>query len=368
MTTTQRQLVYIGTYTQANADQPHRAESIYIYAFDPSSGNLTLQHTIHDTVNPSFFTISQDRQHLFAVNEVPEFAGSVGGGISAFTLDPASTQASFINAQPTHGTYPCYVTLDATERWVLVANYGGGSVTVLPIAEDGRLGEAVALMQNHGHSVNLSRQEAPHAHCVIFDPTQQYTLLADLGMDQIQLFRFDAAHGQLTPHASVASERGAGPRHLEFHPNHRYLYVVNELSATVGVYDYDADNGVLQHKQTILALPDDYVGPRWAADIHITRSGHFLYVSNRAHNSIAAFAVDPHDGQLNLIETVSSGGQTPRNFALDLTESFLLVANQDSNNLIVFQVDKRSGRLTQTASALSIPSPVCVKVISSLFI
>jgi 6-phosphogluconolactonase len=368
MTTTQRQFVFIGTYTQVRADQPHRAESIYIYAFDPSSGTLHLHHIIHDAVNPSFLTLSNDRQHLFAVNEVTEFAGMVGGGLSAFTLDLAATHASFINAQPTRGTSPCYVTLDATERWALVANYGGGSVTVFPIADDGRLGEAAALMQNHGHSVNLARQEAPHAHCVIFDPTQQYILLADLGLDQIQLFRFDAGNGQLRPHSSVASAPGAGPRHLAFHPNQRYLYVVHELSATVGVYDYNADHGVLQHKQTIVTLPEDYGGPRWAADLHLTRSGHLLYVSNRAHNSITAFAVDPHDGQLTLIETVSSGGQTPRNFALDLTERFLLVANQDSSTLVVFQVDPGSGRLTQTASALSIPSPVCVNVISSMFL
>jgi 6-phosphogluconolactonase len=365
MTTTQHQLVYVGTYTRLSDDQPHRAESIYIYEFDASTGKLDFRNAVNAVINPSYLAISKDKQRLFAVNEATEFSGNAGGGVSSFTLNADSTQASFINAKPTHGTYPCYITLDSTERWALVANYGGGNVTVFPIADNGQLGDFAALIQNQGHSVNTSRQEAPHAHCVILDPSQRYVLVADLGIDQILIFRFDASNGQLTSHSFGAAEPGAGPRHLEFHPNGRYLYVINELNATVSVYDYDADNGTLKHQQTIASLPNDYTGARWAADIHITRSGQFLYVSNRAHNSITVFAVDSNNGQLTLVQTISCGGQTPRNFTLDLTDSFLLAANQESNNLVVFQIDKNSGRLTQTTTILSIPSPVCVKVISS---
>jgi 6-phosphogluconolactonase len=368
MTTEHKQLVYIGTYTHLKDGEADRPESIYIYEFNSSSGKLDLKNTVNDVVNPSFLTLSKDGKRLFAVNEDSTFSGVSGGGISAFTLNSEGTQASFINAQPTHGAHPCYISLDATEKWALVANYSGGNVTVLPIADDGSLGAHTALIQNHGSSVNKERQEKAHAHSVIFDPQQHYAFVADLGIDQILIFRFDAASGQLISHGSVATEPGAGPRHLEFHPNNRYLYVTNELTSTIGVYDYDADNGTLAHKQTISALPDDFTGIRWAADIHITRSGQFLYASNRGHDSIAVFAVDPNQGTLTLVETVPTGGQTPRNFALDLSENFLLVANQESHNVIVFQVDKSNGRLTQTASAITIPSPVCVKMVKGKLI
>jgi 6-phosphogluconolactonase len=364
MTSEQRQLVYVGTYTQTGDGQPNRSESVYIYEFDSDSGKLDLRNVIHDVVNPSYLTISQDRRHLFAVNELAEFAGIPGGGVSAFSLNPESV--SFINAQPTHGSYPCYITLDSTEKWALIANYGGGNIIVLPISDDGSLGAATAVIQNHGDKGPHPQQDTPHAHCVTFDPDQRYAFVADLGLDQILIFRFDSTNGQLLPHTvpSIATEPGAGPRHLEFHPNGRYLYVSNELNSTVGVYDYDPVQGMLKHKQTISTVPHDFVGTNSVADIHITRAGLFLYVSNRGHDSIAVFAVDPNQGTLTLIETDSSGGKTPRNFALDLNDNFLLVANQNSHNLVIFQMDKSSGHLTETSHTLSIPSPVCVKIVA----
>jgi 6-phosphogluconolactonase len=364
MTSEQRQLVYVGTYTQTGDSQPNRSESIYIYEFDGHTGNLEFRNVIHDVVNPSFLTFSKDRRHLFAVNELAEFAGVPGGGVSAFSLSPES--ASFINAQPTHGSYPCYIKLDSTEKWALVANYGGGNITVLPIADDGQLGAATAVIQNHGHTGPHPQQDTPHAHCIIFDSDQRYVFAADLGLDQILIFRFDSVNGQLLPHTipTIATEPGAGPRHVEFHPNGRYLYVSNELNSTIGVFDYDSSQGTLKHKQTISTLPEDFVGINSVADIHVTRSGLFLYLSNRGHDSIAVFSIDPDQGSLSLIEIASSGGQTPRNFALDLNDNFLMVANQESHNLIVFQIDKNSGRLKQTAHMLSISSPVCVKVVA----
>jgi 6-phosphogluconolactonase len=363
MTNGQQQLIYVGTYTELT-DLPSRSESIYIYDFDSDSGKLDLRSVIHDVANPSFLTISKDRRHLFAVNELAEFAGIPGGGVSALSLHPDS--ASFINAQPTHGAYPCYIMLDSTEKWVLVANYGGGNITVLPIADDGSLGAATAVIQNQGQTGPQPEQDKPHAHCVIFAPDQQYVFVADLGLDQILIFRFDSVNGQLLPHAvpTIATEPGAGPRHLEFHPNGRYLYVSNELNSTIGIYEYDPDQGTLKQKQIISTLPHDFAGSNSVADIRVARSGLFLYVSNRGHDTIAVFAIDPNQGTVSLVEIVSSGGQKPRNFALDLNDNFLLVAHQDSHNLVVFQVDKNSGRLTQTDHTLSIPSPVCVRVVA----
>lgn len=365
MTTNGKQRLYIGTYTHLRPGQPDRAESIYIYDFDPAHGKLNFRDVVCDVVNPSFLTLSKDRQRLFAVNEVAEYSAAGGGGLGAFTIDRESGQVAFINTQPTHGALPCYVILDPTEKWALVTNYGSGSTAVFPVADDGRLGESVALLQSHGHGLDPERQASAHAHSVRFDLSQRYVFVADLGVDQIQIFRFDASSGQLTPHdiPFIAAPPGAGPRHLEFHPNERYLYVANELNATVSVYDCDLDHGSVRPLQTISTLPDDFAGIKWVADIHITRSGQFLYVSNRGHDSIALFAVDPQTGLLTMIETVSSGGGKPRNFALDLTERYLLVANQESHNLVVFQRDQHTGRLTPTAESVSIPSPVCVKIV-----
>jgi len=361
MTAESKQRVYVGTYTRRSADQPHRRESIYLCEFDPVSGTLELRGAIADVPNPSFLAISKDEKFLFAVNEEASFHGVDGGGASAFSLD--TSPISFINARPTHGESPCYITLDAAQKWALVANYTGGNLTVFPIAENGQLGAAAFIHQNEGHSVNAERQKSAHAHCVIFDPAGRYVLAADLGIDQVLVFRFDAASGHLLPHRAAAVEPGAGPRHLEFHPNGRFLYLVNELNFSVTVFSYDADQGALAHKQTIIALPDHVEGARWGADIHITRSGEFLYASNRGVDCIAAFAVNPQDGTLTLIETVPSGGSMPRNFALDLTENYLLVAHQNSDSIIIFKIDKTTGKLTQTGHALSIPSPVCVKIV-----
>ncbi|MBC8172075.1 MAG: lactonase family protein [Anaerolineae bacterium] len=366
MITKQRQLVYIGTYTHLSTDLPHRTESIYIYEFDPYSGKLDFRNIIFDVVNPSFLAISSDRQHLFAVSEVAEFSDVAGGGVSAFALNPQSSQPSFINSQPTYGTYPCYITLDTSGQWALVANYGGGSITILSIAADGQFGAPAIAIQNQGRSIHPTRQNAPHAHCIVFDPGQRYAFVADLGIDQILIFRFDAASGQLSPHdsPSIATEPGAGPRHLEFHPTGCYLYVTNELNSTIGVYDYDSDQGTLKHQQTISTIPDDFGEPNFPADLHVTGSGLFLYASNRGHDSMAVFTIDPQQGFLSLVETISSGGLKPRNFAIDLTDNFLLVANQDSHNLIVFKIDKSNGRLTPTTSGISIPSPVCIKIVT----
>ncbi len=355
-----KQAIYVGTYTRRGDDQTHRSESIYICEFDSASGELKLRDVISNVPNPSFLAISQDQRRLFAVNEEATFNGAPGGGVSAFALD--STPIARINAEPTQGASPCYITLDAAEKWVLVANYTGGNLTVLPVFDDGRLGKAAFVHQNQGYSINAERQGSAHAHCAIFDPAGRYVLAADLGMDQVQVYGFDAANGHLLPHSMVTVEPGAGPRHLEFHPNGRILYVINELNFSIGVYDYDADQGTLAHKQTVIVLPADIEGARWGADIHINRAGSFLYASNRGYDCIAVFSVHPHDGTLAHIETVPSGGSMPRSFALDLTEGYLLVAHQDSHSLIIFEIDRQTGRLAQTGKTLSIPYPVCVKV------
>ncbi|HLA42923.1 MAG TPA: lactonase family protein [Aggregatilineales bacterium] len=360
MTAPQKQLVYVGTYTR-----PDRSEGIYIYEFDSSTGELLFRNIVDHIRNPSFLAFSKDQRYLYAVSELAEFSGASGGGISAFAVDPESYRPVFLNAQPTHGAHPCYVSVDASGKWVVVANYGSGNVTVLPVTDNGQLGEAAAVIQNQGSSIHR-QQDAPHAHSAIFSPDQRFIFVADLGIDRILIFRPDKNTGQLIPHdpPSIAAAPGAGPRHLAFRPDGQFLYVANELDSTVSAYASDAKNGTLRHLQTLSSLPEDFKEFNKGADIQVTSSGRFLYASNRGHDSIAAFEIDAGTGHLTLIEIVPSGGQTPRNFAPDLTDGFLLVANQDSDNLVVFCIDSDTGQLQAAGHQVSVPSPVCVKVIA----
>jgi len=350
------QQVYIGTYTQQK--KGHRAEAIYRYEFDASSGALHSLDAVTGVTNPSFLTFSQDRRFCYAVNE------GDGGQLNAFSVDAASGDLTFINQQPTQGSAPCYVSVHSSGRWALVANYSSGSMTVFPINADGSLAPASAVIQNHGRGPTSKRQDGPHAHCAIFAPDERYVLLTDLGIDQIRIFRFDADSGHLTAQPPASTAPGAGPRHLEFHPNGRWVYVTTELDSTVAVYAYDAEGGTLQPLQTISMLPDGLEGESTAADVHIDAAGRFLYASNRGHDSIAVFAIDANNGYLSLVEIVPCGGKTPRNFALDASGAYLLVANQDSDNVVTFRVDSESGRLTATGQITSVPLPVCVKVLS----
>ena len=364
MTTSDKQLVYIGTYTHSGGDETGRSEGIYIGEFDPSNGSLAIRGAVQGVVDPSFLAISQDRRRLFAVNESAQSPDDPQGGVSAFAVDPATAQPAFLNKQSSHGEAPCYIMLDASERWAFVTNYTSGTVAVYPVGEDGRLGAASDVIQNQGHSVVAGRQELAHAHCIRFDPSGRFVLVADLGLDQILVFRFDADEGVLIPHdpPHVSAAPGAGPRHLEFHPNGRFLYVTNELNSTVSAYAWDSARGVLAHVQAISSLPHPVEGNSMA-DLHATRDGRFLYASNRGHDSIAIYAIAPEAGTLTTVEYAPTGGRTPRNFALDLTDQYLLAANQDGDTVAIFRRDADSGRLTQVGAPVSIPSPVCVKLV-----
>lgn len=364
MTTFDRQLIYVGTYTHTGADEVGRSEGLFLFEFDASTAKLDFRGAVQDVVNPSFLVLSKHRPYLLAVNEGAQSPGNPEGGVSAFAVDRESGQLSFLNKQPSRGVSPCYITLDASEKWAVVTNYDSGSIAVFRVGRDGRLGETSHVTQNRGRSLMPVRQESPHPHCAIFDPSQQYVLVADLGLDQILLFQFDASQGRLLPHdpPAVAAAPGSGPRHLEFHPNGRYLYVTNELNSSISAYVWNQDRGALTHLQTISSLPDGFVGANILADLHVTQDGCFLYASNRGHDSIAVFAIEAPTGVLTRLETGSCGGRTPRNFALDLTEHYLLVANQNSDNLVVFRRDANDGRLIPVGASTSVPSPVCVRV------
>jgi 6-phosphogluconolactonase len=359
-------LIYMGSYTRQHAHVHGRAEGIYAYRLDSASGALTYTNQMMATVDPSFVAIEPQNRYLYAVNEVAEFAGQSGGAISAFAIDAQTGGLTLLNQQPSHGAAPCHLSVDQTGKYVLVANYGGGSVAMFPIREDGRLGEATDFIQHAGSSVNPQRQAGPHAHSITIDPANRFAFAADLGLDKIMIYRLDLDRGKLVPNDVqpwVEVQAGAGPRHFDFHPSARYAYVINELDSTMTAFAYDAANGTLQEIQTVSTLPAGFTGRNYTADVHVHPSGKFVYGSNRGHDSIVIFAIDEDTGKLTLVGHEPTQGETPRNFAIDSTGTFLLAANQNSDTVVTFRIDQGTGKLEPTGHVAEVPTPVCLKLI-----
>lgn len=347
--------LYIGTYTSG------KSEGIYSYFINPDSAKLNRSNSFK-SVNPSFLAIDESSTYLYAVNEVDEYGGKPGGAVSAFVADYSKGSLTFLNQEATLGADPCYVTVDSKRKNLLVANYTGGSVTVLPIRPDGSLGTATDVKQHEG-SGPKEQQKGPHAHCIILDRSERHALVADLGIDKIMIYEYDALRGKLTPNKQPFAplQAGAGPRHLTFHPNGKYLYAINELDSTLTSFRYDDDDGKLKQIETVSTLPSYFKGVSYCADVHVHQSGKFLYGSNRGHNSIVVFQIDRGNGKLKLIEHVWTQGDWPRNFAIDPHGRFLFVANQRSDNVVTFSIDQETGRLELTRFFEEIPSPVCLK-------
>jgi 6-phosphogluconolactonase len=261
------------------------------------------------------------------------------------------------------GTDPCHLIVDATGRNLLVANFASGSVCVLPIGSDGALGDATDFKQHSGSSVDPRRQAGPHAHAVAIDPQNRFVFVPDLGLDQVVIYRFDAATGRLTPNARqpfVATAPGAGPRQLVFHPTGRFAYLINELNSTLTAYSYDAAQGALTELQTLPTLPANFSGPSTCAEVQVHPSGRFLYGSNRGHDSIAIHAIGP-DGRMTSIGHASTSGKIPRNFDISPDGRFLAAANQDSHNIVMFRIEEASGKLSATGSVAEAGTPICVR-------
>jgi 6-phosphogluconolactonase len=357
-------LVYIGTYT----DTPAGSKGIYVYQMDPATGSLTPLGVAAETVNPTFLDLSPDHRFLYAANEIGNFENKSAGAASAFAIDRATGKLTLLNQASTVGAGPCHLVLDKKGRNVLVANYGGGSAAVLPVDDDGKLGKATAFIQHQGRSVHPERQLEPHSHCLDLDKNNRFAFVCDLGLDKVMIYRFDPKKGTLMSNdaAAFASvEAGAGPRHMVFSRDDRYAYVINELKPLITVFGYDAKRGVLKELQTVRDLPEDFKGENSGAEIELHPTGRFLYASNRGHDSIAVFTVDPKKGTLMLVQLQSTQGKTPRHFGIDPTGKFLLAANQDSNNVVVFQIDETNGRLKPAGCEITVPAPVCVKYLMS---
>ena len=354
-------LVYIGTNVAKE-----QAKTIYLYRLNTSTGTLTPVSAQWGGASPTYLTMDTGHRFMYAVSETQTFQEWVSsGGVSALTIDQRTGALTLLNQMPTRGASPCYVSLDRTEKSVLVANYVGGNVALLPRQLTGQLAAPTDDDQHQPPTGPHKNQDKPHAHCIIPSPDNRYAFAVDLGTDHVYRYQLDPVHNKLgTPGVvAFAAKPGAGPRHLTFHPNGRWAYLENELNSTVTALAYNAVEGRFDELQTLTTLPAGYTGENSGADVHVSPDGRFLCTSNRGDNSLAVFAIDENNGQLTLVQHVSTLGKTPRNFSFDPSGRVLLVANQNSNDVFVYRVDKQSGRLTYSGQSVQVPSPMFVEIV-----
>ncbi|MEE2658474.1 MAG: lactonase family protein [Candidatus Latescibacterota bacterium] len=349
--------VYIGTYTSGDD------EGIFYGDVDINTGAITIRGNAGGITSPSYLCLDSKGENLYAVSEVSDFEGS--GALQSYSVDAASGSLTEMNRQPTGGpggAGPCHNTVEANDRYVLTANYGGGSCCIHPIQSDGSLGELTDFKQHEGSSVVESRQQGPHGHSINMDPGNHFAFCADLGLDKVLIYELDFETGKLNEHGAATVTPGAGPRHFAFHPNRKFGYVINEIGNTITAYRYNETAGSLTQMQEISTIPDDFDGTTHTADIHLTPNGRYLYGSNRGHDSIAAYSVDGKSGQLSLIQ-FESVPSTPRNFAIDPSGTWLLSGGQNTDEIASFRIEN-DGTLNRTEHVTQVPKPVCLKFVT----
>ncbi|KYP13436.1 lactonase family protein [Flavihumibacter sp. CACIAM 22H1] len=348
--------MYTGTYTNG------QSEGIYIYKLSVPSGTSTLVDIIKGIENPSYLAVSKDGLFLYAVSE----GGSDHKGmISAYQLDPATGKASFLNKKESRGDGPCYIAVSENRKWVAVGNYGGGNLVTYALDKEGKLTDQYQLVHHEGKGMNPKRQDKPHVHATIFTPDNKFLLVPDLGTDKVMIYSFNEKKNMPiggTQQGFAKITDGSGPRHLDFHPNGKWVYVIEEMGGTISSWKYSS--GKLEKFQHVDAHPANYQGTRGSADIHISPDGKFLYASHRFEaNNISIFAIDEKTGMLELVGFQELPGKKPRNFVIDPSGQLLLVANQDSNDITLFKRDKEKGTLTVLPGTIQAGSPVCLKLV-----
>ena len=346
--------VYIGTYTGGR----NAGKGIYRSALDLKTGALSDPVLAAEARNPSFLEIHPTGKFLYAVSE-----SSGAGSVSAYRIESGTGDLTLLNQRPSGGSGPCHVSVDHAGRNVLVANYGSGSASVIPIRPDGRLAEPTGFVQHEGSSVNAKRQKGPHAHSINASPDDRFAFVADLGIDKIMIYRLDVEKGTIVANDPACAKvaPGAGPRHFAFHPNGKYAYLINELHCTMTAFAYDSASGALTEMQTLTTLPEGFDGSNTCAEVRVHPGGEFLYGSNRGHDSIVVYRIDADRGTLTFVEHERAGIKTPRNFNIDPTGTFCLVANQSGDSVVVFRIDRKTGVLTPTGYKISVSRPVCIR-------
>jgi 6-phosphogluconolactonase len=342
-------LVYVGTYTKHGT-----SEGIYVYQLDTATGALEHVQTVAGVADPTYLTLGPTGRMLYSVNEQVE-----DGGVSAFAVDPTSGELTFVNSVASHGADPAHLSVDPSGGWLLVANYTGGTIAAVPIEANGALAEASDVVQHTGKGPNQDRQQGPHPHMIVSAPTGGFILVPDLGVDTVLAYHLDPGTGRLVPEADAGGRMppGAGPRHLAFGGDGQYAYVLGELDSTLNTFAYDAETGRLSHTQVVRTLPHVSSGQNTTAAVVVAPSGRFVYASNRGHNSVAMFSVDPSTGQLTPRGHTPTSGRTPRDINLDPTGTILLAANQDSDTVVSFFVDSHTGRLEPTGQTTPVSRP-----------
>jgi len=339
-----------------------RSKGIHASRLDLATGKLSTPELVAECATSSFLAIHPNGQFLYSVDDT-NFDGKGNGSVRAFAIDRSTGKLTPRNRVASHGATPAHLVVDGRGKNVLVANYNSGSAAALPVKEDGSLAEASSVVQHSGSGPDPSRQRGPHAHSINVSPDNRFAIVADLGLDNVFVYRFDSDKGLLEPNDPpyVKVAPGAGPRHFAFHRDGRFAYVINEMASTVTAFAYDRSRGVLKELQTTTTLPKDFAGRSTTAEVQVHPSGRYLYGSNRGHDSVAVFSIDAREGTLTLVEITPTQGKTPRNFGIDPTGAFLLAAHQDTDNVVVFRVEAKTGRVTPTGQILEVGSPVCVK-------
>lgn len=344
-----RYLVYIGIY----------GKGVYAFRFDANSAKLEPLGMVGAVTNPSFLATDRNYRNLYAVSELE---GKAEGNVASFSINRTDGSLKLLNTQPSGGLAPCHLAVDHTDRTLVVANYTSGGVSSYPIEKDGSLGPMASLMTAHGSSVNKERQEGPHAHETVISADNRRVYVPDLGLDHIRIYRLDAATSKLTPNDPPFGQvdPGRGPRHMAFSHDEKYAYVLSEIEPFVTVFRHDTSTGALHEIQSVDTISRDFKGENSGAELRLSPSGKYLYASNRGNDSIQVFAIDPANGNIRRIQIISTGGKTPRGFAIDPTGQFLFAGNQDSNKLAIFRVNRETGELSDTEQRFDVPSPVDV--------
>ena len=351
--------IYVGTFSG------DMEKGIYVYAFDRTDRRLSLVQTLGGMESPTYIEIHPNGKFLYSVNRNSVNEEATWGSVSSYSIDPSTGKLSHINDQPSFGNAPCFISIDSKGRMLFIANYGSGSIAAYPLEADGALANASKVIQHTGSSVAGERQQGPHAHSAVVSPDDDYLYAADLGTDRIKTYRIDYALKSIDiiEGGDGIADPGSGPRHITISQDQKFLYLLEEMGHQVAVFTIDPGNGALTPAQAISTLPEEYTGTNFCADIHIDPAGKFLYASNRGHNSLAIFEINAKTGKLSLVDIESVRGDWPRNFLIDPKGNYLFVANRRTNNVVVFQRDLSSGKMTPTGVEVSVPEPVCVKML-----
>lgn len=341
---------YVGTYTGGESKGIHR------FIMDAKTGEISAAELKAELGNPTYLAIDKNNKYLYSVGKINE-----EGGAAAYSIDNFSGNLELINYRVSKGSSPCHISLNSKDTYVFTANYHRGTAEVYPIREDGGIGSVSSAAAHEGSGPNKERQEKPHVHFAALTPNEKYLCTIDLGIDKMVVYSVNNGILERCEELSVSFNPGCGPRHMIFHPNGKYAYIMTELSSEVIVLEYSSINNNFKIIQYISTLPENYKGENLGSAIYVSQDGSYLYASNRGHDSIAVFKIDNSTGRLEFVSHTSTEGQHPRDFAIDPTGNFILVANKDSNNIVPFKIDKATGKLERTGNIIAVPNPVCIK-------